>query len=107
LEKKLKEILYVYARERLDIFSAKLGETYHSLTIRKIRSKWGSCSHDQHIMLNLSLVFLPRDSIQYVIAHEAAHLVEKNHSPAFWELVKNLFPNYYVVRKRLKKLIII
>jgi predicted metal-dependent hydrolase len=90
----------------LDIFSDKLGKPYHSLTIRKAKSRWGSCSHDQKIMLNLALVYLPRNHIQYVIAHEVAHLVEKNHSSAFWEVVKKLFPDYQAVRKSLKNLII-
>jgi predicted metal-dependent hydrolase len=106
LEKKLKSILYEYAKERLDIFSTRLGKNYQSLTVRKAKSRRGSCSFDQKIMINLFLIFLPRDCIQYVIAHEAAHLVEKNHSSAFWELVKELFPKYYTVRKRLKQLII-
>ena len=106
LEKKLKEILYEYAKERLDIFSKKLNTSYHSLTIRKAKSKRGSCSHDQHIMLNLSLLFLPRDYIQYVIAHEAAHLIQKDHSKKFRLLVEQLFPDYKAVRKELKKLIV-
>lgn len=106
LEKKLKEILYEYSKERLDIFSEKLGKKYQSLSIRKAKSRRGSCSHDQKIMLNLALVYLPRTHIQYVIAHEAAHLVEKNHSSDFWSLVEKLFPDYQAVRKSLKKLII-
>jgi predicted metal-dependent hydrolase len=107
LEKQLKAILYEYAKEWLDIFSQKLQTPYHSLIIRKAKSKRGSCSHHQHIMLNLSLVYLPRQYIQYVIAHEAAHLIEKNHSSAFWELVHQLFPSYREVRKSLKKLIML
>ncbi|MDR2540921.1 MAG: M48 family metallopeptidase [Candidatus Peribacteria bacterium] len=105
-EKKLKEILYEYSKEWLDIFSEKLGKKYQSLTIRKAKSRRGSCSHDQKIMLNLALVYLPRTHIQYVIAHETAHLVEKNHSSDFWELVKKLFPDYQAVRKSLKNMVL-
>ncbi|MDR2190642.1 MAG: M48 family metallopeptidase [Candidatus Peribacteria bacterium] len=107
LEKQLKTILYEYAHERLDIFSQQLHTPYRSLSIRKAKSRRGSCSHDQRIMLNLSLVYLASTYVQYVIAHEAAHLVEKNHSPAFWKLVESLFPNYQTVRKNLKKLTIL
>jgi predicted metal-dependent hydrolase len=107
LEKQLKAILYEYAQERLKIFSQQLHTTYHSLTIRKAKSKRGSCSHHQHIMLNLSLVYLPRNYIQYVIAHEVAHLLEKNHAPAFRALVGQLFPSYKETRKQLKKLMIV
>jgi predicted metal-dependent hydrolase len=106
IEKILKEMLYDYGKERLDIFSAELGKNYQTLSVRKAKSKRGSCSHDQKIMLNLALVFLPREEIQYVIAHEAAHLVEKNHSSDFWNLVGKLFPKYKEARKKLKKLIL-
>jgi predicted metal-dependent hydrolase len=106
LEKQLKEILYEYAKEHLDKFSADVGTPYQSLTIRKATSRWGSCSSHQKIMLSLSLVFLPREYIKYVIAHEAAHLVEKNHSKAFWALVEKLFPDCQSVRKSLNTFII-
>ncbi len=104
LEKKLKMMLYEYAAEWLDIFSHKIDKSYKSLSIRKMKSRWGSCSHDERIVLNLSLIYLDRASIQYVIAHEVAHLQEKNHSPAFWSLVEMLYPNYKAIRKKLKML---
>lgn len=106
IDKKLKEILYEYAKERLDIFSQQLRSPYRQLTIRKSKAKRGSCTSDQKIMLNLSLVSLPREYIQYVIAHEAAHLVEKNHSANFWSVVQTLFPEYKAVRKKMKNFII-
>ncbi|MDD2537482.1 MAG: M48 family metallopeptidase [Candidatus Absconditabacteria bacterium] len=106
LDKKLKEILYEYAKEWLDIFSQQLGVPYRSLQIRKMKSRRGSCSSDQKIVLNLSLIYLSRECIQYVIAHEAAHLVEKNHAPAFWNVVGKLFPQYKKVRKELKNLLL-
>jgi predicted metal-dependent hydrolase len=58
-------------------------------------------------MLNLFLVFLPRNYIQYVVAHEVAHLIEKNHSSAFRELVQQLFPAYKETRKQLRKLVVV
>ena len=100
-------MLYEYAQEWLEIFSQKLHKSYKSLTIRKMKSRWGSCSHDQRIVLNLSLIYLDRASIQYVIAHEVAHLQEKNHSTSFWSLVETLYPNYRVIRKKLKTLTLI
>ena len=57
-------------------------------------------------MLSLSLIYLPREYIQYVAAHEVAHLVQKNHSKAFRSLVGELYPNYKTVRKNLKRLVI-
>ncbi|MDR0369362.1 MAG: M48 family metallopeptidase [Candidatus Peribacteria bacterium] len=102
IEKKLKEILYEYAKERLDIFSQQIHTPYQHLTIRKSKARRGSCTSDQKIMLNLALVSLPREYIQYVIAHEVAHLVEKNHSANFWKVVEKLFPDYKTVRKKLK-----
>ena len=75
--------------------------------IRKVRSKRGSCSYDNRIMLNLSLVHLPTRLIQYVIVHEVCHLKEKNHSLAFWALVAKYCPHFKVLRKELKNQIFV
>lgn len=107
IEKMLKEILLEYTREYVKIFTQKLGIDAKSITIKKSKTKRGSCSYDQNLMFNLSLIFLPSEKIQYVVAHEVAHLQEKNHQLSFRKLVEKLFPKYKKVRKELKNLIII
>ena len=107
IEKLLKEILIEYVTEYVKIFSTKIGEKYQSITIKKSKTKRWSCSYDQKLMFNLSLIFLPGEYIQYVVAHEVAHLQFKNHKTDFWKLVEHLFPRYKMVRKKLKNLIIL
>lgn len=106
IENFLKTELNNYAIDRLDIYSTQINKPYHSLTIRKAKSKRGSCSHDQKIMLNLNLIFLSPFLIRYVIAHETAHLIHKHHQQSFRDLVSQLFPDYKKARKTLRSLII-
>ena len=105
-EKKLKEILLEYSKERIDKFSDQLWIPYKSLTIRKMKARRWQCSSKQDIVLNLQLVHLPQKYIQYVAAHECAHLVQKNHSDKFWKVVENLYPNYKQIKKEMRKFIL-
>jgi len=105
-EKKLKEILLEYSKEWVDKFSDQLWVPYKSLSIRKMRARRWQCSSKQDIVLNLQLVHLPQKYIQYVAAHECAHLVQKNHSDKFWKVVESLYPNYKQIRKEMRKFIL-
>ena len=67
------------------------------------RTRWGSCSLRSGIRLNWRLIFFPLDSLDYVIAHELAHLREMNHSQRFWMVVEGLYPNFRQARDELKK----
>ena len=105
-EKKLKEILLEYSKERVDKFSNQLWVPYKSLTIRKMKARRWQCSSKQDIVLNLQLVHLPQKYIQYVAAHECAHLIQKDHSNKFWEIVEDLYPKYKTIRKEMRKFIL-
>ena len=107
IENLLKEILLEYITEYVKIFTEKIGLQANKIIIKKSKTKRWSCSYDQNLMFNLSLIFLPWEKIQYVVAHEVAHLKEKNHQKDFWNLVKFLFPKYKKVRNELKNLIIL
>ena len=102
----LKEILLEYSKPILDEYSQKLGIKYRGLTIRKTKSKRWSCTSDQHISLNLSLVHLPTKYIKYVIIHEACHLKIKNHSKKFRALVEKYCPDHKVIKKWLRGIVI-
>lgn len=82
-------------------YSKKLGVEFNRITVRKQRSKWGSCSSKGNLSFNLQLICLPRELIRYLACHEVAHLKEKNHSNAFWAIVKQEFENYKVMEKKL------
>lgn len=71
------------------------------LTIRKMASRWGSCSNKGRINLNLELIKATRECIDYVIMHELCHLKEQHHGPRFWHLLEKLMPDYRERRKRL------
>ncbi|MFC7705231.1 M48 family metallopeptidase [Plastorhodobacter daqingensis] len=90
------------ARDRLaqacDRHAARLGLGYSSLTLRDTRSRWGSCSSDGRLMFSWRLVMAPAGVLDYVAAHEVAHLSEMNHSPAFWAVVAGLCPDWRAQR---------
>lgn len=66
----------------------------HSLKLRRMRRRWGSCSRDGVITLNRELIKLPLALTDYVIAHELCHLLEFNHSPRFYALLTTLMPDW-------------
>jgi predicted metal-dependent hydrolase len=65
------------------------------------RTRWGSCSARSGIRLHWRLIHCPPALIDYVVAHEVAHLVEMNHSPRFWAVVGSLYPDWSAARLRL------
>jgi len=79
-----------YLPERIKILSEKHGFEYKKLFIKNLKSKWGSCSSENNINLNLHLMKLPDELIDYVILHELAHTKEKNHGKNFWCLMNKL-----------------
>lgn len=89
---------------RIEILSAKLGLTISALHLSNARTRWGSCNSRGEIRLNWRLIQAPPQIIQYVIAHELAHLKEMNHSPAFWAWVARLCPDYLANRNTLKEM---
>jgi predicted metal-dependent hydrolase len=94
--------LKVLARDRLAAASARyaglVGRSYASLALRDTRSRWGSCSPDGRLMYSWRLVMAPPSVLDYVAAHEVAHLVELNHSPAYWAVVTSICPGWKAER---------
>lgn len=88
--------------ERTAYFAELLGVTYGRITIRCQRSRWGSCSSKGNLNFNCLLALVPEEVLDYVIVHELCHLLEMNHSPAFWGNVARLIPDYRIYRKWLK-----
>lgn len=76
--------------EKVDHYCAALGKTRGRIHIRDARTRWGSCSSDGALSFSWRLVLAPPEILDYVAAHECAHLVHMNHSPAFWRVVRNL-----------------
>lgn len=94
------------ARDRLahacDTYAARLGRGYSGMSLRDTRSRWGSCSSAGKLMFSWRLVLAPPEILEYVAAHEVAHLQEMNHSPAFWNTVERIHGPYDVQRRWLR-----
>jgi predicted metal-dependent hydrolase len=103
-DKYLKELFILESTKFLDKYSALLWIAYHKLSVRKLKSKWGSCTHINNISLNLNLVHLDKKFLEYVVVHEISHLKEKNHSSRFWDLVNKFYPDYKEIRRELKRI---
>lgn len=99
--------LRAQARDRLaaaaDRHAATLGRRYTRLTLRDTRSRWGSCAISGALSFSWRLIMAPPEVLDYVAAHEVAHLAEMNHSPAFWNVVGGLLPGYAAPRAWLRR----
>ncbi|KAF1039757.1 MAG: hypothetical protein GAK35_03644 [Herbaspirillum frisingense] len=88
--------------KRLIIYAEKLGVTYRSYALSSATTQWGSCTADGRIRLNWRLMHFALPLIDYVIAHELAHLREMNHGPQFWATVQSIFPEFESAKKALR-----
>ncbi len=79
---------------RLAELAADLGFNYARVSIRSQKSRWGSCSSNGTISLNDQLLFMPPDTVDYLLIHELCHTRHMNHSAAYWRLVAQHVPNY-------------
>ncbi|MFD1510022.1 M48 family metallopeptidase [Lacimonas salitolerans] len=96
-----------HARDRLsaaaDRYAGTLGRPYARITLRDTRSRWGSCTADAGLMFSWRLVMAPEPVLDYVAAHEVAHLAEMNHSAAFWAVVHRLYGDHRTARGWLRE----
>jgi predicted metal-dependent hydrolase len=79
------------------------GFKYHSVSIKQLKSRWGSCDHQTNIILNLYLMQLPWELIDYVILHELAHTKVLRHGPAFWQVLETVLSDAKQRRTRLRR----
>lgn len=89
--------------ERLDLYAARMGLSYNALALSSAGTRWGSCTIEGNIRLNWRLIHYPLALIDYVVAHELAHLREMNHSARFWAIVESVYPDYDGARLALRK----
>ena len=89
--------------ERVTEYCFRLGRAVPPVRLSSARTRWGSCSSTSGIRLHWRLIHLAPALIDYVVAHEVAHLVEMNHSPRFWAVVGELYPDWKTARGRLRE----
>ncbi|RVZ60291.1 M48 family peptidase [Helicobacter pylori] len=102
----LKKILKTYLEQKLPLIAQKMQTSYTSFSIRNNAKVLGSCSYHNRLSFALLLVCTQKEAIDYVIIHELAHTIHKNHSQNFWRCVKTFCPNYRTLRERLKQRVV-
>ncbi len=102
----LKKILKTYLEQKLPLIAQKMQTSYTGFNIRNNAKVLGSCSYHNRLSFALLLVCAQKEAIDYVIIHELAHTIHKNHSKNFWRCVKTFCPNYRALRERLKQRVV-
>lgn len=90
------------ARRRVPAIAQQVGVQPNRIRIGDMKTRWGSCSGKGNISLNYRLIMAPPAAMDYLIAHELCHMLEPNHSPAYWEKVARVVPDYSQMRKWLR-----
>ena len=83
-------------------YAGLMNVQYGRITIRNQKTRWGSCSSKGNLNFNCLLMLAPDEVVDYVVIHELCHLIEMNHSKAFWKQVEQMMPDYKKHRKWLK-----
>ncbi len=106
LKSALKKALYIEAKnylpKRLCELAEKYNFKYNKVALKAHKTRWGSCSYSNNINLNINLMLLDYEYIDYVLAHELVHTVEKNHKEGFWALLNKIMPDAQNIKRRLK-----
>ena len=102
VRKALDEQASAYLPRRLQYLADIGGFHFTKIRFSNAKGRWGSCSSQGVISLNVALMNLPKELIDYVLIHELAHTRQMNHSPEFWHLVETYCPGYKSARKELK-----
>ncbi|WP_033759577.1 M48 family metallopeptidase [Helicobacter pylori] len=104
--KDLKKILKTYLEQKLPLIAQKMQTSYTGFSVRNNAKVLGSCSYHNRLSFALLLVCAQKEAIDYVIIHELAHTIHKNHSQNFWRCVKTFCPNYRALREHLKQRVV-
>ncbi len=102
LERRYIDAAKEYFPKRAAYYQQYTGGTYHRISIRDQKTRWGSCSSKGTLSFNWRLMLAPPAILDYVVVHELCHLTYMNHSTAFWKKVEAVCPDYRTARKWLK-----
>ncbi|MDD2384070.1 MAG: DUF45 domain-containing protein [Sulfurospirillaceae bacterium] len=80
-----------------------MGVTPLSISYRKAKKRWGSCSYKNELSFNITLAQLPLECITYIVIHELSHIKHKHHKKAFWDCVAEYMPEYKICERRIKE----
>ena len=88
--------------QKVRYWAPKVGVTYGKITIRRQKTRWGSCSGAGNLNFNLLLMLTPPEVVDYIVVHELCHRKEMNHSQRFWAQVERVLPDYRLREQWLK-----
>ena len=91
---------------RVPVFAEQLSVSVRKVSLSSAKTRWGSASVDGSIRLHWRLIHFSVSVIDYVVAHELAHLREMNHSPRFWDVVRSVLPEFDDARDHLRHVVI-
>jgi predicted metal-dependent hydrolase len=104
--KKHKKIALEFLTKKVFEMNRLYNFRFTKISVRSSKGRWGSCSSDGALSFNYRLIKIPVELVEYVVAHEIAHLAEHNHGPRFWALVERAIPDYKKRRQALRKFIL-
>lgn len=99
-----KQSAYDYIEERVKVFSKYFAIKYKQIKIRDQKRRWGSCSFDNKLFFNYKIIMARDEIIDYLVVHEMCHMIHKNHSKEFWNLVSNIMSNAKNLKTELKQI---
>jgi len=91
----------IFVQEKTKEFCKKLDTRIEKIFIRKMCTKWGSCSQNRNLTINSLLAYLPKQIIEYVVFHEIVHTKERKHNETFWNIVEQKYPNHQKIENEL------
>lgn len=107
IEKEIEQWYINQARQiikrQVEWHAKQMNVSYISISFSDTRSKWGSCTHHNKLQFNWRVVMAPMEVVDYLVIHELTHILEKNHSARFWQIVRRMDPSYKIQNKWLKK----
>jgi len=92
-----------WLRPKIQLYAERLGVAYTSIQIADLKYRWGSCTAQSKLRFNWRLIKAPMRVVEYIIVHELAHLLEPNHTPAFWHIIAIQLPHYEKAKEWLKQ----
>jgi len=91
-----------FIKTRLVEINKSYNFSFRKVTVKNLKTRWGSCSKTGNLNFSYKLLFLPAEIADYIIVHELCHLKQFNHSPKFWDLVNQIVPNYKLIKTKLR-----
>ncbi len=100
---KLKQEALKTLPDRCSHFAQIMSVNYTGIKITKAATRWGSCNSKNSLCFSCRLMLAPKEAQDYVVVHELAHIIKKDHSKNFWQIVESVMPDYKQRRQLLKK----